>query len=409
MWPPAPGTRRAEGCRVARSGLAGSACGSFRLRASREPPRPSGARSNQHDSFARAKGQCPFRRARESPRHHAAKCLHHLRAVQYFAGAFGRRILGGRECVRLSEVVRRSWLLIPATRADLIDAAWQFNADVVVLDLEDTVHDRRKPVARAAIEAAISKVRRGGAEVFVRCDIELLYADLAASVWHGIQGIMLPKVESKEQVAEAEALLAEFEAERGVRKSQLAGVVDESDNPRGIDDAIELHLGFETARGNHDAVDLIAASRRVRSVSLGRADLVMDLRPEPSGDLHFMTYLMQRLVIVAGASGVTPIGAWWRGNSRGLRASATDTRTAAELGVAAGFKGAICVEPDQVESLNAGFTPGPAAVNEAREAQKRRRDPSATAGATALLAWAAACAARDDFKREAFARAKEMA
>lgn len=321
------------------------------------------------------------------------------------------------------EDVRRSWLLIPATEAEVIEAAWTFDADVVVLDLEDTVHDRRKPAAREVIREAISMVRKGGAEVFVRCDLELLYADLAASVWHGLQGVVLPKVETEAHVYEAEALLATFEAERGVRKAALVGVVDEADNPRGPGDALEIHLAFETGPGNYHAERLIAASRRVRSVSLGRADLVMDLRPEPSGELHFMPYLMQRLVTVAGACGVTPIGGWWQGNSRGLRADTAATLHAGELGRAAGFKGAMCVEPAQVAALNQGFTPSPdelagataeieayeqatAAGRIAGDCDGRTVDEAAARSARALLVWADACTARDEFKRHAVARAK---
>ena len=42
----------------------------------------------------------------------------------------------------------------------------------------------------------------------------------------------------------------------------------------------------------------------------------MDLRGEPNGELHLMPFLMQRLIVVAAATGVTPIGAWWQATSR---------------------------------------------------------------------------------------------
>jgi citrate lyase beta subunit len=83
----------------------------------------------------------------------------------------------------------------------------------------------------------------------------------------------------------------------------------------------------------------------------------MDLRPEPSGDLHLMPYLMQRLVIIANATRVVPVGGWWRANSRGLVASYDDTLEAAVTGLKAGFKGAMCMRPEQVGALNKGFSP----------------------------------------------------
>src|SRR4030095_9783794 len=113
-------------------------------------------------------------------------------------------------------------------------------------------------------------------------------------------------------------------AERGVVKPPPVGEILEADDPVGPEQALELHLCFDTGRGNWYAVQLIQASTRVKSISLGRADLVMDLREEPSGDLHLMPYLMQRLIIIANATGVQPIGAGWRAPPRGLVASSDE-------------------------------------------------------------------------------------
>jgi citrate lyase subunit beta/citryl-CoA lyase len=257
--------------------------------------------------------------------------------------------------------VRRSWLILPAHRSDLIEQSATFGADVVVLDLEDMVHDDRKPAARNNIRTGIERARAGGAEVFVRCDLELLYADLQAAVWRGLQGIVLPKVTSVAQIREAEDLLARFEAERGVMQAGLVHEVNEFDEPRTLDNSLEIHLSLENARGNDIAEELLTSSARIRSVSLGRADLVMDLRGEPNGELHLMPFLMQRLIVLANVTGVTPIGAWWRASSRGMRASAADTLESARLGRLAGFRGALCVAPEQVPALNTGFSDGDAA------------------------------------------------
>jgi citrate lyase beta subunit len=60
-------------------------------------------------------------------------------------------------------------------------------------------------------------------------------------------------------------------------------------------------------------------------------------------------------VIVAGTAGVTPIGAWWRAPDRGLLASPGNTFEAARRGRAIGFKGAMCLKPDQVGPLNKAY------------------------------------------------------
>ena len=87
-----------------------------------------------------------------------------------------------------------------------------------------------------------------------------------------------------------------------------------------------------------------------------RADLVMDLRPEPDGEIHLLPYLMQRLVVIAGALGKTPLGAWWRAPDRGLLATPQNTFAAAQRGRAIGFRGALCLRPEQVDALNRAYT-----------------------------------------------------
>jgi citrate lyase subunit beta/citryl-CoA lyase len=247
------------------------------------------------------------------------------------------------------ESVRRSWLVVPSLDAALVAQARASGADVIVLDLEDGVHDRRKAAARAQIPEAIASMSGVGAEVFVRPDIELLYADLEAAIRPGLTGLVLPKVRTAEQVREAEEIVEELEARRGLPA------------------ATELHLALETARGNFDAVDIIGASGRVRSISLGRADLVMDLREDPAGELHLMPYLMERLITIARVTGVEPVGAWWRAGARGTVAGPEATLEAARRGRAHGFRGALCARPAQVAPLNAGFTPSASEVGRARE------------------------------------------
>jgi len=238
----------------------------------------------------------------------------------------------------MSVTMRRSWLLVPMSKADQIVQAPQSGADVIVLDLVELVAERDKHAAREKVQAAIHALQGGNAEVFAQIDPELLYADLHACVWPGLSGVVLSRAESAAQMAEVAAMLTRLENERGL-----------------LPNTLQIVAALETARGNHAAYDIACSSPRMCGLTLGRADLIMDLRPEPSGEIHFMPYLMQRLIIVAGAAGVTPIGAWWRAPDRGLLATLENTYLAAQRGRAIGFKGAMCLRADQVEPLNRGF------------------------------------------------------
>jgi citrate lyase subunit beta / citryl-CoA lyase len=306
-------------------------------------------------------------------------------------------------------ITRRSWLTVPSDDAAQIEQAVASTADVIVLDLMEFVPEGMKPAARERLPEAIQKAAQGGAEVFVQVDKELLYADLSAAVWPGLSGILIPRLESPQEVIEADSLLTQLEDKRGFRPGTL-----------------QIVAVLDTAKGNDAAMEIARASRRLWGLSLGRADLVMDLRPEPSGELHLMPYLMQRLITVANAAGVAPLGAWWRAPARGLLANPDDTYAAAVRGRRIGFKGALCLRANQVEPLNRGFTPTSSEGKEARELiadyeagtqngiavirlHDRIVDLATVSQAGHLLAYADTCAQRDIEKAQAEQRATQRA
>jgi citrate lyase subunit beta / citryl-CoA lyase len=250
----------------------------------------------------------------------------------------------------MPKAIRRSWLIVPSHDATQVAQAATAAADVVVLDLMEFVPEAAKPAARERLQEMIAPVAGHGAEVFVQLDKDLLYADLHAAVWPGVSGILIPHLESPHEVAAAEDLLTKLEDARGIRPGTL-----------------QLVAVLDTAKGNHAAMDIARSSPRMWGLTLGRADLVMDLRPEPSGELHLMPYLMQRLITIASAAGLVALGAWWRAPARGLLANPVDTYRAAVRGRRIGFQGALCLRPEQVEALHRGFTPAAAELETAHQ------------------------------------------
>jgi citrate lyase subunit beta/citryl-CoA lyase len=127
---------------------------------------------------------------------------------------------------------------------------------------------------------------------------------------------------------------------------------------------------------------------------------------------------MQRLITIANAAAVVPLGAWWRAPARGLLASPDETYTAAVRGRHIGFKGALCMRPNQVEPLNRGFSPARDEGQAARELliayetamengaavmrfQDRIVDLATVSQASQLLAHVDACSERDAEKSRA--------
>jgi citrate lyase beta subunit len=240
--------------------------------------------------------------------------------------------------------------MVPCDDASQVEHAAAAAADVIVVDLLEFVPEGAKPAAREHLPEVIARLAQSPAEVFVQVDKELLYADLLAAVWPGLSGILLPRLEAPQEIAEADNLLSQLEDKRGLRPGTL-----------------QIVAVLDTAKGNYHGLEIIRASSRAWGVTLGRADLVMDLRPEPSGEIHLMPYLMQRLIIMANAAGVVPLGAWWRAPARGLLASPEDSYSAAVRGRRMGFQGALCLRAEQVEPLHRGFRPTSAEEQAARE------------------------------------------
>ena len=303
-----------------------------------------------------------------------------------------------------TDKIRRSWLLVPMSQPERIAAITASGTDVAVLDLVEFVAERDKPAAREAVPGSLDAAKGGGAEIFVQVDPELLLADLSAAIWPGVSGVVISRLESADQIGRADELIATLESERGL----LPG-------------SVEIVASLETAAGNHDGFAIATASDRIRGITLGRADLTMDLRPEPSGEIHLMEYLMQRLVVLAGATGKTPLGAWWRAPDRGLLATPANTLEAARRGRAIGFRGSFCVLDNQVPALNEGYTPSPEESDAAddqlvtyADATRSGTESIAVVGGRTLTldiirqyahmsALASASAVRDEFKAAAVA------
>jgi len=304
----------------------------------------------------------------------------------------------------MSILVRRSNLMVPITNSSFVSNAWRRNADAVTLDLEDGVVDTRKKEARSLVKEAIGQVGQATAEVFVRANQNFLQADIEASVWPGLRGIMLPRVESAAEVAEAAEIMTALERRRGIDVGSL-----------------DLILLLDSAKGVWHIREIIAASPRVSQAGLDESDLAADLGITPLEDYDPFVYARGRLAIEATAGQVQPVGVAHPLGAQPRLLSSEEMLKIATDSKNLGFKGIVCPHPSWVEPVNAAFTPTASQVDYYTQVREvfaqaiaagtaaapfagRMIDVPVDEWAKVVLAMSAACAARDAEKREALER-----
>ena len=236
----------------------------------------------------------------------------------------------------------RSFLFAPGNHVRRVEKALSLDGDAVILDLEDAVATAEKRVTRDAVVTALVRPRRALLYVRVNAvDTEFCYGDLVAIVRPGLDGIILPKVESGAGLATADWLLGQLERERGL-------------TPR----AIDLVPIIETARGLNQIDAILAAGARVKRVAFGAGDFTLDVNMAWSRNEAELAYARAKIVTASRAAGIeAPFDTVWvdLADEEGLEASA---RTA--LGF--GFQGKMCIHPNQIAVVNRVFTPSEAEI-----------------------------------------------
>lgn len=236
--------------------------------------------------------------------------------------------------------VRRSHLMVSALDEAQLQTAWTHQADAVVLDLVDSIRDTDKPRARAAIKAAIPVVSRGGAEVFVRINKALAYADIEASAWPGFKGVVYTGAELAADIEAIDTILTEFEKQRGI----VAG-------------SLHIIIMLDSGKGVWNIREIIKASERVCSVGLDEGHLCRNLGIVPDVDFDPFVYAKGRVIIESRAAKRQPVGI---SHPYGLFPQFDDIEEIHRLalrGKNLGFAGVMCPHPAWVEPCNRALTP----------------------------------------------------
>jgi citrate lyase subunit beta/citryl-CoA lyase len=217
----------------------------------------------------------------------------------------------------------RSLLFVPANKPDLAAKATRSGPDVVTLDLEDAVPPAGKAEARVALqEAAAALVGQVAVCVRVNPPGTEWFADDVAALPDGLEAVVVPKLESVEQLDAVATALGE--------RNVLAGI--------------------ETVRGVLDARALLRPP--VTACYFGAEDYIADLggvRTDENREVEVPRALLAMAARLGGVPALDMVTTDFRDDDRFV----AEARAARALG----YAGKLCIHPAQVALANEAFRP----------------------------------------------------
>jgi citrate lyase subunit beta / citryl-CoA lyase len=243
----------------------------------------------------------------------------------------------------------RSLLFVPGHNEKLMESASRSDADVLLLDLEDSVQPRvNKQVARNTIKSFINKNKFNNHILFPRINDresgELL-KDIEQLTIEGVHGFMYPKSRTGEDVYFIDKLLDTIEYEKGI--------------PIGTFKLIPL---IETSSAVLHAEEICKSSKRVIAIAFGSEDFIGDL--EGVHDTESMSLFNPRALIAmaARASNVIPV------DTVHIRVhDLEDLERNIILAKNLGFEGMLCLHPKEIELVHKYYSPTLKEIEYAKE------------------------------------------
>lgn len=235
----------------------------------------------------------------------------------------------------------RSLLFVPATPIRFprfIERALASAADLICLDLEDSVPPDEKESARENLRTQIPLIEKGRHLLIARVnglDTGLLEADLEAVVGSNLDGISLPKAHTPAIVQQVDHYLTLLEKTRGLPVGQ-----------------VKIIPWIESAEAVMNALEICRSSDRLIGASMGGEDYTVDLgitRTPLGEEIKWARYAVATACRVAGILAIDTPEPDFR-NTEQLRRDASFVRSI-------GFRGKYCIHPDQVDVVNEVFQP----------------------------------------------------
>ena len=250
---------------------------------------------------------------------------------------------------RTRNLPRRSCHAVPGSNERFLEKAQGINADMVFLDLEDSVAPLEKEAARGKVVKAIREGDWGDKVVCVRInawDTEWTVYDVLEVVGGAgerLDEVMLPKAQTAAEVVALDLLLTQVEKKAGLPPGHIG-----------------IEAQIETTRGLINVEEICAASPRLETIIFGPADFAASMEmpvltggvqiPEYPGD-HFH-YVFSKILMAGRANGLQVIDGPF------LKIREIDAfRDYCQRTKTLGYDGKWSLHPDQVDVLNEVFSP----------------------------------------------------
>ncbi|HEX4475383.1 MAG TPA: CoA ester lyase [Polyangiaceae bacterium] len=238
---------------------------------------------------------------------------------------------------------RRSVLYMPGSNARAQEKAKSLAADGIIFDLEDATAPDAKEQARSTVAQSVSGGGYGSRELIVRVnglDTPWGKLDVEAATKAAPDAILLPKVETADQVRELEALMRQ----------------------NGVSDKTSIMCMMETPLGILNAKEIAAASKRISCLVMGTSDLTKDLHARHTQLRLPMLTSLGICLLAAHAYHLSILDGVYLdlNDAEGFRAACTQ-------GLELGFDGKTLIHPSQVEPCNDVFSPSADEIAQAKK------------------------------------------
>ena len=241
----------------------------------------------------------------------------------------------------------RSLIFVPGNRENMLERARSFDADIIMVDLEDSVPPGEKVAARDMAREWVPALRAEGKRVMVRVnslDTGLTRAELETVVSPSLHGISLGKVESVRDIRTVDSLLAPLEAAAGIEVGSL-----------------RIIPWIETAKAVWDARAIAEASRRAAAIAFGAEDFTNDMGIERTDTGEEVAVPRSLVPVAARAAEVGGLDAPFV-RFRDPDALREDAQRARRMG----YTGKFAIHPAQLQIINEAFSPSEEEIEYAR-------------------------------------------